>query len=55
MFEGPRRLDPDVPLRRCQKWTAEAVGRLRKRGGWELVDREGKRRGEEGKVEEKGK
>lgn len=31
-FDGPRRIRPDVPLRRCQEWTAEAVGRLRERG-----------------------
>ncbi|KAF3480931.1 uncharacterized protein GIQ15_06278 [Arthroderma uncinatum] len=27
-FDGPKRLYPDVPLRRCQEWTAETVKRL---------------------------
>jgi hypothetical protein len=27
-FEGPRRLYPQEPLRRCQEWTAEAIQAL---------------------------
>jgi hypothetical protein len=27
-FEGPRRLYPNEPLRRCQEWTQEAVNAL---------------------------
>ncbi|GAB1739034.1 hypothetical protein NU219Hw_g3798t1 [Hortaea werneckii] len=31
-FEGPKRLDPKEPLRRCQEWTAEAVDALKIQG-----------------------
>ncbi|OAQ96624.1 hypothetical protein LLEC1_06930 [Akanthomyces lecanii] len=27
-FDGPRRLFPDEPLRRCQEWTREAIDAL---------------------------
>nr|KMM69071.1 hypothetical protein CPAG_05394 [Coccidioides posadasii RMSCC 3488] len=27
-FQGPKRLYPDEPLRRCQEWTAEAIQAL---------------------------
>ncbi|KAE8349732.1 hypothetical protein BDV28DRAFT_140578 [Aspergillus coremiiformis] len=27
-FEGPRRLYPKEPLRRCQEWTQEAINAL---------------------------
>lgn len=27
-FNGPRRIDPRKPLRRCQEWTAEAIAAL---------------------------
>lgn len=31
-FEGPRRLHPKEPLRRCQEWTQEAIDALVKAG-----------------------
>lgn len=31
-FEGPRRLYPKEPLRRCQEWTQEAIDALVKAG-----------------------
>ena len=31
-FEGPRRLYPNKPLRRCQEWTAEAITALVRKG-----------------------
>jgi hypothetical protein len=31
-FDGPRRIYPSEPLRRCQEWTAEAVEALRSVG-----------------------
>jgi hypothetical protein len=27
-FDGPKRINPGVPLRRCQEWTEEAIGAL---------------------------
>jgi len=31
-FNGPTRIDPSVPLRRCQEWTADAIQLLRDEG-----------------------
>lgn len=31
-FEGPKRLYPNEPLRRCQEWTREAIDRLEAEG-----------------------
>ncbi|KAF2874598.1 hypothetical protein BDV95DRAFT_566534 [Massariosphaeria phaeospora] len=31
-FDGPRRIDPTKPLRRCQEWTAEAIQALENAG-----------------------
>jgi hypothetical protein len=31
-FEGPRRLYPGEPIRRCQEWTKEAVETLAAEG-----------------------
>jgi hypothetical protein len=31
-FDGPTRLYPDVPLRRCQEWTQEAIAALKNAG-----------------------
>jgi hypothetical protein len=31
-FEGPRRLYPNEPLRRCQEWTQEAINTLANAG-----------------------
>lgn len=31
-FDGPRRLDPSKPLRRCQEWTVETINALRAQG-----------------------
>ncbi|KAK6611366.1 hypothetical protein H4I95_02162 [Botrytis cinerea] len=39
-FEGPRRLDMQVPLRRCQEWVREAVDALREAGVLESVESE---------------
>lgn len=30
-FDGPKRIDPKMPLRRCQEWTAETIELLEKR------------------------
>jgi hypothetical protein len=34
-FNGPRRLDPTKPLRRCQEWTLETINALRAQGDLE--------------------
>jgi hypothetical protein len=39
-FNGPKRIDPKRPLRRCQEWTAETIELLEKKG---LLRREGQR------------
>ncbi|KAK6855817.1 hypothetical protein PG995_007968 [Apiospora arundinis] len=31
-FDGPRRINPTQPIRRCQEWTSETVGSLRAEG-----------------------
>ena len=31
-FEGPLRLNPHLPLRRCQEWTADVITQLKTRG-----------------------
>ena len=31
-FNGPKRLYPNEPLRRCQEWTAEAIQALKSKG-----------------------
>ncbi|KAF1919475.1 hypothetical protein BDU57DRAFT_536458 [Ampelomyces quisqualis] len=31
-FDGPRRVDPSIPLRRCREWTEEAMQALRDEG-----------------------
>lgn len=31
-FDGPKRLYPTEPLRRCQEWTAEAIRQLKDEG-----------------------
>ena len=31
-FNGPKRIDPNKPLRRCQEWTAEAIEALKTSG-----------------------
>ena len=31
-FNGSKRIDPKVPLRRCQEWTADAIQLLRDEG-----------------------
>ena len=31
-FNGPRRIDPSLPLRRCQEWTKEAIQALKEQG-----------------------
>ncbi|KAH7303325.1 hypothetical protein B0I35DRAFT_321439, partial [Stachybotrys elegans] len=31
-FDGPRRIDPRQPLRRCQEWTKETIELLRSQG-----------------------
>jgi hypothetical protein len=31
-FNGPRRINPQEPLRRCQEWTAEAIQALKDSG-----------------------
>ncbi|KAF2472957.1 uncharacterized protein BDR25DRAFT_12861 [Lindgomyces ingoldianus] len=31
-FNGPTRIDPSIPLRRCQEWTADAIQLLRDAG-----------------------
>jgi hypothetical protein len=31
-FDGPKRIDASVPLRRCQEWTAEAIRALKDGG-----------------------
>jgi hypothetical protein len=31
-FDGPRRINPREPLRRCQEWTADAVEALKSAG-----------------------
>jgi hypothetical protein len=31
-FNGPKRIDPKKPLRRCQEWTAEALKALEDAG-----------------------
>ena len=31
-FNGPRRINPSVPLRRCQEWTADAIQALKDEG-----------------------
>lgn len=31
-FDGPKRLDPKTPLRRCNEWAAEAIEALRGAG-----------------------
>lgn len=31
-YNGPKRINPQVPLRRCQEWTAEAIDTLRAHG-----------------------
>ena len=31
-FDGPRRIDPKIPLRRCQEWTAETIQLLKANG-----------------------
>ncbi|KAH8884176.1 hypothetical protein GQ53DRAFT_830100 [Thozetella sp. PMI_491] len=31
-FNGPRRIDKNKPLRRCQEWTSETVAELKARG-----------------------
>jgi hypothetical protein len=31
-FDGPKRINPNVPLRRCQEWTQEAVQALKNEG-----------------------
>ncbi|KAK4168191.1 hypothetical protein QBC43DRAFT_309847 [Cladorrhinum sp. PSN259] len=31
-FNGPRRINPTKPLRRCQEWTAETIQTLRESG-----------------------
>lgn len=31
-FQGPKRIDPSAPLRRCQEWTAEAIEVLKTEG-----------------------
>ncbi|TGO31926.1 hypothetical protein BHYA_0380g00060 [Botrytis hyacinthi] len=36
-FEGARRIDEEVPLRRCQEWTGEAVRELREKGVLECI------------------
>ncbi|KAI0109564.1 hypothetical protein GGR51DRAFT_511953 [Nemania sp. FL0031] len=36
-FDGPRRINKNIPLRRCQEWTSETIGKLRAEGV--LMDR----------------
>jgi hypothetical protein len=31
-FNGPRRIDPSQPIRRCQEWTADAIEALKDAG-----------------------
>jgi len=31
-FNGPKRINPSIPLRRCQEWTQEAVQALQNEG-----------------------
>jgi len=31
-FNGPKRINPSVPLRRCQEWTADAIQLLKDEG-----------------------
>ena len=31
-FDGPKRINPGVPLRRCQEWTTETIWTLKNKG-----------------------
>lgn len=31
-FNGPKRIEPSVPLRRCQEWTDESIRALKNEG-----------------------